>query len=366
MIWVRGKAGPEERVKMFLALSLLNLALTGAFSPSGSVLFGQTVKAEVSTYSELFFDALKNLVMPENSIELGEKSSLNLAGVRGARRMALESRGDIYLTISTNSALAKFSREGAADEDFARNAARKKKLLNPQSLAIFDDSLVIHDQNKIVRLNLNGTFIDAFAIPNADDAAFDENGLIYIAPTTIDPQTPLVEIYSPRGKKINAFGEAFNVRHSLGEWNKRRLVLVGGDVFVIFKSLPIVRRYGNKGDLLGEFRIEDQFTAIKEYYNLKRLGEGIANPARRFGFMETANAAAVFEGSIYVISGYPILMIYELKRDGRLQTIYWKDMEEVYEPKDLAIDGAKSEIRFHVLRNSLEPILDVFSVIRNQ
>jgi len=326
----------------------------------------QKAKTDVSNFTELFFDELKNLVMPNNAVPLELKLTLNLSSVLVPRRMARDSEGYLYLTEAADGTVAKFSPDGTIDEEFARNAAKGKKLRNPQSVSAREKILFVQDQDKIVQMDGRGSFVHSMGISSTDDMAIGENGEIFLSPSVMDPKSPLVEVYSPQGKKLKTFGAAMNFRHSLGELNKRRLVLGGDNVFVIFRYFPVVRQYRKTGEFLGEFRIEDRFTAIKENYNLRRLGEGIANPSRRYGYMEIANAAAAFEGSLYVISGYPILMIYEITPNGKISAIYWKDIEEVYVPKDFAIEGSSQEIRFHVFRSFPVAGVDVFMASRKR
>lgn len=333
---------------------------------AGTVFPEQKVKADVSNYTELFFDELKNLVMPKNAVPLEWKLTLGLATVRTPRRMARDSNGDFFLIEAANGAVTKFSPEGAADEEFAKNAAKRKRTKSPQSLAARENMLFVQDQDKIIQMDGHGSFVHSMGVSFADDMAIDETGEIFLSPLIIESKTPLVEIYSAQGKRLRTFGEAMNFRYNLAEMNKRRLVISGDDVFVIFRYFPVVRRYRKTGELLGEYRIEDRFTAIKENYNLRRIGEGIANPSKRYGYMEITEAAAALDGFLYVISGYPILMIYEISAQGQIHAIYWKDTEEVYVPRDFAIEGSIKEIRFFVLRDSVQASLDVFVANRKK
>jgi len=336
------------------------------FFISGTVLFGQKVKTDVTTLDDLFFNELKNLVMPKNAIELVKGPSLNIPGTPALRRMTTDSAGNIYLSEAKKATVVKLTPEGILDEEFVGNVAKKKRLTNPRALSIHKDQLLVQDQERIVVFDLKGRFVSSREIPNADDMAIDENGTIFVSPSITDPRIPLVETYTMQGKKVNSFGAPINFRHSLGELNRRSLLLNGDMVYVVFTFFPIIRKYSKKGEFIEEFRIENNFTRIKEEFNLKRLGEGIADPAKRFGYMEIISSGSVFNGLLYTINGYPLLMIYEIENNGKVNTIYWKDLEEIYVPKDIAIDEANKEIRFRILRSSPDSILDVFSTPRKR
>jgi len=350
----------------FVREAVLGFWIVVAFLTSASALFGQKVKTDVTTLDDLFFNELKNLVMPKNAVELAKGPSLNITGAPAPRRMATDSAGNIYLSEARKATVVKLNPEGSPDEEFAGNIAKKKRLANPRVLSIHKDMLLVLDQLRIIVFDLNGIFVSSIKIPNADDMAIDENDTIFVSPSITDPGIPLVETYTMQGKKVNSFGSPKNFRHSLGELNRRSLLLNGDMVYVFFKYFPIIRKYSKKGELIEEFRIEDNFIRIKEEFNLKRLGEGIADPAKRFGYAEIISSVSVFDGLLYAISGYPLLMIYEIGNNGKVNAIYWKDMEEIYVPKDLAIDEANKEIRFHVLRSSPDSILDVFSTPRKK
>ncbi len=345
---------------------ILRFLIIPACLASAAALFGQKVKSNVTILDDLFFNELKNLIMPKNAVELGKGPSLNIAGTPALRRMTMDLAGNFYLSDARKATVLKLTPGGTLDEGFAGNVIVKKRLTNPRALSIHKDQLLVQDQERIVAFDLNGKFVSSLKIPNADDMAVDESGTIFISPSIINPETPLVEMYSLQGKKMNSFGSPMNFRHSLSELNRRTLLLDDDTVYVVFRYFPIIRKYSKKGGFVGEFRIENNFIRIKEEFNLKKMGEGIADPAKRFGYLEIISSASVFDGSLYAINGYPILMIYKIGNDGKINTIYWKDLEEIYIPKDFAVEKRGNEIRFHILRSAPDASLDVFSVPRKR
>ena len=362
----KGDDHSSEDASRFVREAVLGFWIVVACLTSAAALFGQKVKTDVTTLDDLFFNELKNLVMPKNAVELKKGPSLNITGAPRPGRMTTDSAGNIYFSEARRATVLKLTPDGILDMNFAGNFAIKKRLTNPHALSIHENMLLVQDQEKIVVFDLNGKFVSSMDIPNADDIAIDENGTIFVSPSIKSPKTALVETYSLRGKKANSFGSPMNFRHSLGELNRRSLLLNGDMVYVVFRFFPIIRKYSKKGEFIEEFRIEDSFIRIKEEFNLKKMGEGIADPAKRYGYLEIISAASVFDGLFYAISGYPILMVYEIGNNGKVNTIYWKDLEEIYVPKDLAIDEANKEIRFRVLRSSPDSILDVFSTPRKR
>ncbi|MDW7761741.1 MAG: tetratricopeptide repeat protein [Acidobacteriota bacterium] len=127
-----------------------------------------------------------------------------------------------------------------------------------------------------------------------------------------------------------------------------------GDIFVAFAYFPIVRRYSSEGKLLAEFKIESPAMEAKEIYNLKAVGEGIADPSQRAVLKPLILDLQVQDGRIFLLSHIPRLEIVELDGEGNSPATYWMETREIYRANGFAVHNAGGELRFYVSRDEFQ------------
>ncbi len=131
-----------------------------------------------------------------------------------------------------------------------------------------------------------------------------------------------------------------------------------GELFVAFMYFPIIRKYSSGGKLLAEYRIESPIMKAKEEYNLKMIGEGIADMTQRAGYKALIVSMKAFGDKLYLLSHYPRLEITEMDDEGNRTATYWMDFKEVYEANDFAVQEIRGEKKFCV-SHSYPPRFDI-------
>ncbi|MGD8536338.1 MAG: hypothetical protein PVF66_10860, partial [Candidatus Aminicenantes bacterium] len=104
--------------------------------------------------------------------------------------------------------------------------------------------------------------------------------------------------------------------------------------------------------LLAEFKIENQIMEAKEKYNLKKIGQGIADKSDRVGYMDVIVDIEAFNDRVYLLSHYPRLEILEIDKEGKVAVTYWKDFQNVYKANDFLVQEIDGKKRFYVLQSS--------------
>jgi hypothetical protein len=320
----------------------------------------QKVSTRVTVYSELFMNEEGLLPLPDNAVELELVFSFNSSLFGVVQKMAADFDGNIFVSDSGQCAVFKFDAAGEFLLQIGEEGKKKGKFLSPSNI-FAKESLMVQDteKNGLEFFDFEGNFLKSIKISEFSAVVFDGKNRLYVAPPVVDKNSPLVTAYSLSGKKLFSFGKALVFQHSMFQLNARTLALNSrGELYVTLAKFPVVRKYSAGGELLGEYTIDSPITRVKEEFNLKRIGEGITNPTRRFGYMDVTVDMEYFDGKIYLMSDYPRLEILEMEEDGQVVSTYWQEYDEVYEADDFLIQGVDGEMMFYVL-HSFPPEYDV-------
>jgi CRISPR/Cas system-associated endonuclease Cas3-HD len=186
----------------------------------------------------------------------------------------------------SNRIVLKFNAAGEFLLPIGKKGNGKPFFQAPYDIHAAKDYLVIHDIGKksLEFMDFQGTYIRSQKISEFNDFAIDENGRLYVAHYVQDKGSPLITVYLPDGKEL-AFGKPLLFHHSMPILNSRSLALnEKGELYVAFTYFPIIRKYSPEGELLAEYKLENPIMKAKENYNLKIIGEGIADITRRVGY----------------------------------------------------------------------------------
>jgi len=314
----------------------------------------QKVSTKVTVYSDIFLTESGLLPLPENAIELEHEFSIQSIHFQAPKKIASDSSGNIYVSDKAKCSIYKFDTTGEFLQQIGEVGRKKGCFLSPLNI-LASKHLIIQDVEKksLEYMDFNGKYIKSQKISEFTDFVSDGNNRLYVAPHVQDEKSPLVKVYSSEGKMLVSFGQPLSFHHSMQTLNSRTLALNSkGELYVAFTYFPLVRKYSSDGELLAEFRIENLITEAKENFNLKRIGEGIANPIRRFGYMEVTVDIEVFKDKIYLMSDYPRLEILVMGEDGMITSTYWKEYQEVYEASDFLVQEIGGKVKFYVLHSS--------------
>jgi hypothetical protein len=341
-----------RKFRKFLWTGFSVLAIFGA-----EVLLPQSVSTKVTIDSDIFLTDAGLLPLPENAIGLERVFTIRSEHFQSLLKLAIAPDENLYVSSWKNNIVSVFDPAGKFRNLFGGEKAAKGGLRGPLDLAAAKDFLIVHEMDRTNprhrRYNLHfidyqGKSLRRREIPLVHDIVSDGSDCLYLAPYVEDQDSPLVRIDSADGKS-RSFGKPLIFRHSLTALNTRSLsVNEKGEIFIAFTHLPIVRKYGPEGALRGEFRVESSVFRAKENYNLKLIGEGMADAEARGGYKELISEIQAFAGRVYLLSYYPRLEITELDEDGLRLATYWMDSREVYAADDFAVADIGGERRFFV------------------
>jgi len=323
----------------------------------------QKVTTEVKAFNDIIPPSGK-FPLPENAIELDRTFSFLSFEIKAPQRIAVDSSGQIYVTDRKKLSVLIFSPSGELIQQIGLTEKGKSKFRDPYSLLIWGDRILVQDieRKRVVCFNIEGDFTKILKLANFSDIESNNNGELFLTNYIINKGKSLIDVYTPRGKRIKTFGEPLVFSHSLKTLNSRRLALSDtGELYIAFLYFPILRKYSQSGELLAEIEINNKIMEAKEKFNLKRIGEGIANSARRFGYIKLISSIKAFENKLYLLAYFPRLEILELDMNGNVLSTYWKDFDEIYKAEDLAIQRYNGQLQFYVIKSFPEIDIDVFT-----
>jgi len=329
-----------------ILLPVIILAMTGS---------SQTATTEVTVLNELLFNDPRIFEPPMNGIALQKKLAFPAEPLTAVARLAGNAEGTIFAPDPSMKVVLKYTSAGEPAGRCEAAGQAWKHLSAPHQVAIGTYRVFIEDvvRQELGVFSMEGKRLKTLGIIDPVDFSVNAGGLLFVAPPVKSKEGPLIEVYTPEGAKTAAFGEPIHVPFVDPELDSIRLATQSnGHILAAFRYFPILRTYSPKGELLSDFRIETPITAVKEKFNLKRIGEGIANVGRRFGYVPIFSAMAVLGERIFLLSCFPRLDILEVNNDGKIVADYWNDDEEITEAGDLLVRQVAGKFVFYVLRIS--------------
>jgi len=325
----------------------------------------QEVTTKVTVYDDIFLTERGLIPLPENAVELKHEFTIESIEFRSPIHLATDPEGNIYASANRNSAVYKMDAAGEMQLKIGKKGSGKGSLPAPTDIATAGSYLIVHDAEKqrLEFLDFEGNHVKSRKISGFTDFVLGEDESLYVAHHVEDENSPLITVYFPDGKNLS-FGKPLLFRHSMQVLNSRSLALNGkGELYVAFTYFPLVRKYSASGKLLDEYRIDSPIMEVKENYNLKKVGEGIAHKARRAGYRDVIVGIRYFDEKIYLLSHVPRLEITEMDEGGTVTATCWMDSREVYETHDFLIreiDGVKKFYVSHISPSKYD--IDVFGM----
>jgi hypothetical protein len=326
---------------------------------------GQKVKTEVIVHDDFFWSEQGFVPLPKNAVELELRFSFQYPELKHPFEMADDSSGNIFITDDEQNAVFKFNSSGEYLSQFDQQGKGPSEFFSPQNILLTKNLIAIQElKNKRIRfLDSEGKPLKSIKIykDNIQDIAINNDGLLFIAKSLSIKDTTLVDVFSPQGKLLYSFGEAFKFIPPYPLLNSRKLTLNRkGEILVAFTYFPLVRKYSQKGELLAEYDIENNIMKAKEKMNLTLMGKARLNKFH-YGYTRIIIAMKVFEDKVYLLSNYPRLEILEINEKGKIINTSWKDSDALYKPDDLLVQKIGNKKIFYVLQSAPEIAVDVFS-----
>jgi len=314
----------------------------------------QKVSTKVKVYDEIFFTKYGLLPLPKNAVELTRELTIKSKQFQSPLKLAVDDEGNIYACCAKSGLVLKFNLRGEFLLTLGRDKKGKELWTSPSAIKATKKHLIIYDSDKqhLVFLDFQGAYIKKRKMSDFSDFALGKNGCLYVAHYILEKNSPLITGYLSERKKIS-FGQPLPFPHSLLLLNSVSLALnENGELLVAFTYFPLIRKYSPGGKLLAEYRINSPLMKAKEKYNLKLIGESIADVNRRVGYKPLLISVTTFKDKFYLLSHYPFLEITEIDDQGNCTATYWIDFNEAYTSHDLVIQEIDGELKFYVSRSS--------------
>lgn len=315
---------------------------------------GQKVTTKVRVLDDMFLTESGLVPPPGNAVELEREFTITPPQPTSNMGLASDIEGNIYACLGSAGIVQKYNPKGEPLLIIGRKPNGKTYLREASGVRTANGRVAVHDigRESLEIFDSSGTHVRSQKISECDDFALDGRGRLLVAEAVQDSSTPLVNVFAPDGKGID-FGKPLPFPHSLRVLNSRSLAISDKDeIFIAFTYFPIVRKYSADGGLEAEYRIESPVIKAKEDYNLRLIGEGIADPSKRVGYEAMTLKAKALGEKLYLLSVWPRLEITEIDDLGRRTATYWKDFAEVYSADDFAVLEVGNELEFCVAHAS--------------
>ena len=285
-----------------------------------------------------------------------------------ANHISSDSSGNIYISDSKARTIFKFDLDGNFLARIGREGQGPGEFHNPWRIRLSDDFLIVSDNNnrRIQFLDKNGIYIKSIKLKGRApwDIAFNDNGLIFVAPLRMQSEALLIDVYSQDGELLYSFGEAIDLEYS---WNVFNQVLLAtneeGKLLVTFVQWPIVRKYSEDGELEEEYKIKDKVMENAKKFNLnqqKPKPKGRATRSR-----PVISSIYLMDDNFYLLRAYPQIEILEFANNAEQKAVYKYYPEDIYRSVDFFIANRHNKKFFYVLQRNPENRVDVFSVKKN-
>lgn len=193
--------------------------------------------------------------------------------------LAVAHSGNIYVFDDGNSRIVKLNSVGKFISEFggpgSGPSAVQRGGLGASIAVDKNENVYVGDpiKPKIQIFNSDGAFIKSFRIPfPVTSIAVNSKQEILVAVSANSP-TKLILVFSEAGKFVRQFGERLvTTRGRLARSLNQAVVACDShdNVFVAFRSWPVIRKYSSGGDLIGEnqFEVPSELVTEEQRKNL--------------------------------------------------------------------------------------------------
>ena len=270
-----------------------------------------------------------------------------------------DSFGNYYIADQKTNVIYKYDCSGKYLGLIGKTGQGPGDLYLPRHIEIIDDVLTVNDvgNRRVQRFDLMGRFINTIRMfKSYSDMVFVRTGNIVGAPLSIERPgdgEKLVEIMGSDGKIVRAFGAPIEFKYGKSTMNARKiLVNKNNEVILVFRFLPILRRYSFEGQMLKEQRPKTEFSFQKEKINL-RMNSYL--PDHKAGNYVVFPAAEILDETIYLVDHVPPrLWIWAVDADCRVTHTYWANTGDFLFARDFIPFRENGQIHFALL-GSLTP-----------
>ncbi len=268
------------------------------------------------------------------------------------------SNGNIAVNDQKASQILIFDTSASIVRKIGKKGQGPGEFLNPYTISATPNHIVVGDNGnmRIHFFDYQGNFLKGFKVFKAYiDLAASKNGLIFAAPLRISPESALVDVLDENGQLLRAFGKAKfgNAKSSWQISNFIKMSLSGKDeLFIAYEHFPVVCKYSREGELLAEYKIENEVMREKEKINMARINKGIS-----LGLMPIIFSIYSNKEGFSILSIFPRVEILEYDNNGKFLSHYFYEYEyRSYDVffRDFIISEKNGKKYFYLLKTAPE------------
>ena len=353
-------------LKVILVI-FVSVYLSNAVMSIGKEISPVLQKVTDTKAEEAWKKALKKYPLSEHAVELeyrfsfpSEKLIDEQIYLWSPLKISVSNMGYVFVTDQKWRHIFQFDEAGEYKKTFGRRGQGPGEFSNPFCLCATKEHLIVIDNSNlnIQFFDFQGKFVKSKKIFKAYmDMAVDSTGHIYAAPIITTKESRLVDIFNSDGGYINSIIAPLS--HISSAWNVANMIRLdvnsADEIFIAFENLPLVCKYSLKGEILGQWKIEQDVMAEREKFNMERF-RGKINDYRNMPVINEIQASK--NGGFYILSNYPRTLIMEFDKDGRYINEYWAAKSYDYQVIDFAVDEKTND--FYFLQRIPEMKIDVF------
>jgi len=278
----------------------------------------------------------------------------------------------LFISDMVNNEIFVFDMLGNSQGAFGRGGQGPGELLRPASIAFSNGQVIVREAGnmRIQLFDTTGGYVAGFKIFRGYTDLMVFNGLLYTTPFLSigipDKGSPkMVDVLDLQGRLVNSFGDPLNTNNQDFPW--LNLAHLAGssqnELWVAFKSFPIVRKYALDGELISEFHYGFDISAVKEKYNRKCDSERVTGSTQPY-YATIVHAVCGTNNGLYMIDSTAggRFVIFRMDRDGKVGEFYWAPIAgRGFSCTGLYVREESTEKRFYVL-NASEACVAVYSV----
>jgi hypothetical protein len=289
---------------------------------------------------------MRNVPLPKNAIRLKLESRFpeedgQFGGpfLSAPSSFVLAPPGNLFITDARNNEIAVFDPAGRRVSVFGRTGQGPGEFSYPAEIVSHGQEIVVREVRnmRLQFFDLSGRYSGGFRIFRTYTSIAAVENRIYAAPMIFSDEIPdrgasLIDILDLGGRLLRSFGAPLDINRKYFYHMLNEVLLsagADGDLWVVFRCFPIVRRYSLDGELLAEYRLEHELAEMKEAYNIKAaIGGGVGKSQPSYLWI----AYAVFTNreGLYLVdstAGNRLLIVF-MRTDGKLSRYFWAPLEE--------------------------------------
>lgn len=277
-------------------------------------------------------------------------------------KLAADDNGNIYAVDSRANRIFRFDSSGRFLNQIGRQGSGPGEFSLPNDLLIHRDNLIISDirNYRIQFLDLKGKYIKSFKkYLTFYSTAINDDGLLIVAPLVYGNESSQINVLTEEGKILNSFGRPMHFKNDFITLNFVNIdINKKGELLIAFRYLPIVRRYSKKGELLNEYKLNNE--AMKKYENINLARNSGKKNEREKGYIIIINSIRTYEDGFYILSNSrcPIILDYDM--EGHQNAAYWIQNCN-YLAKDILVQNRMGRKIFYLLQVYPECKIDALS-----